>query len=110
MNRFILAWGFKKHIVYSNVIHSQDVDLDKLNCLSMLGAGGFGQVLLVEYGGYHYALKCMKKRFVVDQGLIEHVKRERVGRVKREGGVGSSKRGWVGSSQRGRVFLLCPHS
>ena len=61
------------------VMRSQDVDLEKLKCLSMLGAGGFGQVLLVEYAGYHYALKCMKKRFVVDQGLIEHVKRERVG-------------------------------
>lgn len=57
----------------------QDVDLKKLKCLSTLGAGGFGQVLLVEYGGYHYALKCMKKQFVVDQGLVEHVKRERVG-------------------------------
>ena len=57
---------------------TQDVDLKKLKCISTLGVGGFGQVLLVEYGGYHYALKCMKKQFVVDQGLIEHVKRERV--------------------------------
>ena len=46
--------------------------------MSTLGTGGFGQVLLVEYAGSHYALKCMKKEFVVDQGLVEHVKRERV--------------------------------
>ena len=36
------------------------------------------QVLLAEYEGAHYALKCMKKSFVEEQGLVEHVKRERV--------------------------------
>ena len=42
------------------------------------------KVLLAEYEGAHYALKCMKKAFVEEQGLVEHVKRERV----RRGGEG----------------------
>lgn len=54
------------------------IDLSQVKVLSTLGAGGFGQVLLVQYGREHYALKCMKKAYVVEQGLVEHVKREKV--------------------------------
>ncbi|GAX72756.1 hypothetical protein CEUSTIGMA_g212.t1 [Chlamydomonas eustigma] len=56
---------------------NKEVELSKVKVLSMLGSGGFGQVLLVEYYGEHFALKCMKKDFVLEQGLVDHVTRER---------------------------------
>lgn len=54
----------------------------QVHACAVLGAGGFGQVLLVRYkDGNHYALKCVAKSFVQDQGLVAHIKREKVGQV-----------------------------
>ncbi len=53
--------------------------MDEAQAVAVLGAGGFGQVLLVCYRGQHLALKAVSKAFVKEQGLVEHVKREKVG-------------------------------
>ena len=59
----------------------QTVNMDEVYASALLGAGGFGQVLLVAYRGQHYALKCIAKHFVIEQGLVAHTKREKVGRT-----------------------------
>jgi cGMP-dependent protein kinase len=38
--------------------------MDEVHALAVLGAGGFGQVLLVRYRNTHAALKCVAKAFV----------------------------------------------
>lgn len=54
-------------------------DVSEAQAVAVLGAGGFGQVLLVKYKGGYHALKAISKAFVKEQGLVEHVKREKVG-------------------------------
>jgi cGMP-dependent protein kinase len=52
--------------------------MGEVHALAVLGAGGFGQVLLVRYRSQHYALKCIAKDFVIQQGLVAHIRREKV--------------------------------
>ena len=52
--------------------------MEGVHALAVLGAGGFGQVLLVRYRDHHYALKCIAKDFVIQQGLVPHIRREKV--------------------------------
>lgn len=56
----------------------QEVPMHEVHARAVLGAGGFGQVLLVEHRGRFCALKCVAKKFIIDQGLVKHIKRERV--------------------------------
>ncbi len=51
--------------------------MDEVHALAVLGAGGFGQVLLVRYQEQHWALKCIAKTFVQEHGLVAHIKREK---------------------------------
>ncbi len=51
--------------------------MNQVHALAVLGAGGFGQVLLVRYKGQYTALKCVAKAFVQEQGLVAHIKREK---------------------------------
>ncbi|MEW5303042.1 MAG: hypothetical protein WDW36_005773 [Sanguina aurantia] len=53
------------------------INIADTTAVAMLGAGGFGQVLLVKYQDQFTALKCISKAFVREQGLVEHVKREK---------------------------------
>jgi cGMP-dependent protein kinase len=55
----------------------KELVMDDVHASALLGVGGFGQVLLVRYHGLHYALKCISKTFILDQGLVEHIKREK---------------------------------
>ncbi|KAF5835635.1 putative cGMP-dependent protein kinase [Dunaliella salina] len=55
----------------------REIAMGEVHALAVLGAGGFGQVLLVRYRGQHYALKCIAKDFVIQQGLVAHIKREK---------------------------------
>ncbi|GLI69549.1 hypothetical protein VaNZ11_014092 [Volvox africanus] len=52
-------------------------NVSEAQAVAVLGAGGFGQVLLVKYRGGYHALKAISKVFVKEQGLVEHVKREK---------------------------------
>ncbi|KAG1665295.1 hypothetical protein FOA52_015872 [Chlamydomonas sp. UWO 241] len=54
-----------------------EVDLAAVKVIATLGSGGFGAVTLVQYADKPYALKGMKKDFVMQQGLLPHVKREK---------------------------------
>lgn len=42
--------------------------MNEVHALAVLGAGGFGQVLLVKYRAQHLALKCVAKSFVQVMG------------------------------------------
>ncbi|PNW85942.1 hypothetical protein CHLRE_03g199050v5 [Chlamydomonas reinhardtii] len=55
----------------------RSVDVLQAQAVAVLGAGGFGQVLLVRYAAQYWALKAISKAFVKEQGLVEHVKREK---------------------------------
>ncbi|KAI3430680.1 hypothetical protein D9Q98_005269 [Chlorella vulgaris] len=52
--------------------------IDDLQHVAVLGSGAFGRVTLVCYEGKYYALKCLSKAHVVQTGLQEHIKRERL--------------------------------
>ncbi|GLC68711.1 cGMP-dependent protein kinase [Pleodorina starrii] len=56
---------------------SKVFNVSDAQAVAVLGAGGFGQVLLVQYKGNYRALKIISKGFVKEQGLVEHVKREK---------------------------------
>ncbi|KAG2497546.1 hypothetical protein HYH03_004293 [Edaphochlamys debaryana] len=56
---------------------SMAIDVNQAQAVAVLGAGGFGQVLLVKYNGGFHALKAVSKAFVKEQGLVEHIKREK---------------------------------
>lgn len=72
------------------------LDMSCVKNIAVLGAGGFGKVMLVEYAGgikgfgqessppstpskqkAFYALKAMSKAYIVEQNLLQHVKREK---------------------------------
>ena len=92
--------GPKKGLYQSN----QRVDLSRLEVVGRLGKGGFGQVLLVKNplpplqqppaqkpGGLAVdyelcALKVVKKQFVVEQKVVEHMRREREALCEAAGG------------------------
>ncbi len=53
-----------------------DVKLGDLEVVATLGVGGFGRVELVTVGGDRrrtFALKCLKKRHIVETQQQEHV-------------------------------------
>ena len=47
----------------------QGITLKDLKRVSMLGAGAFGQVLLVKAGTKYFALKCLNKEQIIKMGL-----------------------------------------
>ena len=47
----------------------QGIALRDLKRVTVLGAGAFGQVLLVKAAGQYYALKCLNKEQIVKMGL-----------------------------------------
>ena len=47
----------------------QAISLRDLKRVAVLGAGAFGQVLLVKANGQYYALKCLNKEQIVKMGL-----------------------------------------
>lgn len=57
------------------------VELDDLDIIATLGIGGFGRVELVKYEKHSevqtYALKCLRKRHIIDTRQEEHVFSER---------------------------------
>lgn len=63
------------------IIELMDVEFSQLETVGTLGVGGFGRVELVklERNGVVqvYALKCMKKKHIVDTRQQEHVYSER---------------------------------
>eukprot|EP00884_Botryococcus_braunii_P004083 jgi/Botrbrau1/13676/Bobra.0378s0008.1 len=56
----------------------RNFSLNELSKVAVLGAGAFGQVHLVKGGGKHFALKTLSKPQIMDMGLQEHVKREKM--------------------------------
>ncbi|KAJ6645894.1 cGMP-dependent protein kinase, isozyme 1 [Pseudolycoriella hygida] len=64
-----------------NMQEMLDVELDDLDIIATLGIGGFGRVELVKYEKNHevqtYALKCLRKKHIVDTHQEEHVFSER---------------------------------
>ncbi|CAG0892869.1 unnamed protein product [Cyprideis torosa] len=57
-----------------------DMVLDDLDLVGTLGIGGFGRVELVQYSkqkGTTFALKCLKKKHIVDTQQQEHVMGEK---------------------------------
>ncbi|KAL6754149.1 putative cGMP-dependent protein kinase [Haematococcus lacustris] len=55
----------------------KELVMEEVHATAVLGAGGFGQVLLVKYQNSYHALKCVAKAFVQEQGLVAHIKREK---------------------------------
>jgi len=58
----------------------EDLTLDKLEVIATLGVGGFGRVALVNLSkekGKTFALKCLKKKHIVDTQQQEHVYSEK---------------------------------
>ena len=55
------------------------VTLNDFNLLKTLGKGGFGKVYLAEEKKTKqmYALKTIKKLFVIEKGQLDQVKREK---------------------------------
>ncbi|CAD5111405.1 DgyrCDS715 [Dimorphilus gyrociliatus] len=58
----------------------KNIELDHLNIVATLGVGGFGRVELVTssfFPGQSLALKCLKKKHIVETRQQEHVKSEK---------------------------------
>jgi cGMP-dependent protein kinase len=56
------------------------IELHELNVVGTLGVGGFGRVELVQYQkdkNLTFALKCLKKSYVVEQQQEEHAYNEK---------------------------------
>ena len=47
----------------------QGITLKDLKRVSVLGAGAFGQVLLVKAGTKYFGLKCLNKEQIIKMGL-----------------------------------------
>ena len=58
----------------------EDLTLDRLEVIATLGVGGFGRVALVNLAkdkSKTFALKCLKKKHIVDTQQQEHVYSEK---------------------------------
>ena len=58
----------------------EDLTLDRLEVIATLGVGGFGRVALVNLSkdkSKTFALKCLKKKHIVDTQQQEHVYSEK---------------------------------
>lgn len=49
------------------------IKLGELKKIRNLGQGTFGLVKLVQYGGKHFALKCLQKKQIVRYNLVENI-------------------------------------
>ncbi|KAI7864786.1 kinase-like domain-containing protein [Spinellus fusiger] len=60
-------------------VQSQNIGLDDFNFLAVLGKGNFGKVMLAEEKNNKnlYAIKVLKKRFIIDNDEIESVRSEK---------------------------------
>ncbi|XP_030379878.1 cGMP-dependent protein kinase, isozyme 1-like isoform X2 [Scaptodrosophila lebanonensis] len=54
-----------------------DMQLKDLEFVTTLGMGGFGRVELVKHNDDVYALKCLKKKHIIDSNQQDHVMNER---------------------------------
>jgi hypothetical protein len=64
---------------YTTLPHLPHTPPDCAHTSTLTHTSTLFQVTLVQYADKPYALKGMKKDFVMQQGLLPHVKREKVG-------------------------------
>ena len=53
------------------------IEFKDLQVIKEVGSGQFGNVFLVKSNSEKYALKCVSKQMVIDQGIESHIKQER---------------------------------
>ena len=67
-------------IAFFHFAEFEDLTLDRLEVIATLGVGGFGRVALVNLSkdkSKTFALKCLKKKHIVDTQQQEHVYSEK---------------------------------
>uniref|UniRef100_A0AAY4DZD7 cGMP-dependent protein kinase n=1 Tax=Denticeps clupeoides TaxID=299321 RepID=A0AAY4DZD7_9TELE len=69
----------KRHAKHLNLIDGRKVSFSSLEVVTTLGVGGFGRVELVKVKNESltFALKCIKKKHVVENRQEEHIHSER---------------------------------
>ena len=58
-----------ERVIWLSRVCMQDISLKDVKRVTVLGAGAFGQVLLVKAGTQYFALKCLNKEQIVKMGL-----------------------------------------